>query len=50
MAEFKSMTHVDDIPFEEGIMVEINGKQIRSLILNTAFLPLITPVPTPEDP
>lgn len=35
MAEFKSVAHVDDIPFEEGIMVEINGKQIA--VFNTEY-------------
>lgn len=28
MAEFKPVAHVDHIPFEEGVMVELNGKQI----------------------
>ena len=28
MAEFKVVAHVDHIPFEEGIMVEIDGIQI----------------------
>jgi nitrite reductase/ring-hydroxylating ferredoxin subunit len=35
MAEFKFETHVDNVPFEEGLMVKIEGKEIA--IFHTEF-------------